>query len=236
MMRLGIGISISGFAVLMALLSSSSSSSISTAAPAQVSAVAIDSLFAKFVNAHEPGCAVLVIKDGLPVFRKGYGVADLRTLQKIGPETNFRLASLTKQFTAMAVMLLVHDGKLHYEDRLTDVFPDFPAYGKAITIRQLLNHTSGLIDYEDIMAKQYAGISDDQIPQIKDAGVLELLKRETTTKFTPGSHWVLQQFGLCGAGHGGGETVRDEVRGFSSPANFRDAEDDAHTRLRKRQE
>jgi CubicO group peptidase (beta-lactamase class C family) len=196
MMRLGVVISISGFAVLMALLSSSS---IPGAAPAQVSAVvsaaAIDSLFSKFVNAHEPGCAVLVIKDGLAVFRKGYGVTDLRTLRKIGPETNFRLASLTKQFTAMAVMLLVHDGKLHYEDRLTDVFPDFPAYGKAITIRQLLNHTSGLIDYEDIMAKRYAGISDDQIPQIKDAGVLELLKRETTTKFTPGSHWAYSNSG-----------------------------------------
>jgi len=93
------------------------------------------------------------------------------------------------------VMLLVHDGKLHYEDRLTDVFPDFPAYGKAITIRQLLNHTSGLVDYEDIMAKQYTGISDDKIPQIKDAGVLELLKRETTTKSVPGSHWAYSNSG-----------------------------------------
>jgi len=192
MMRLGGGIGISGFAIVMALLSSSS---ISIAAPAQVSAAAIDSLFAKFVSAHEPGCAVLVIKDGQPVFRKGYGVADLRTLQKIGPETNFRLASLTKQFTATAVMLLVHDDKLHYEDRLTDVFPDFPAYGKAITIRQLLNHTSGLIDYEDIMAKQYAGISDDKIPQIRDAGVLDLLKHETGTKFTPGSRWAYSNSG-----------------------------------------
>jgi CubicO group peptidase (beta-lactamase class C family) len=194
MMRLGGGIGISGFAIVMALLSSSSSS-ISIAAPAQVSAATIDGLFSKFVNTHDPGCAVLVIKDGLPVFRKGYGVTDPRTLQKIGPGTNFRLASLTKQFTAMAVMLLVHDRKLHYEDRLTDVFPDFPAYGKAITIRQLLNHTSGLIDYEDIMAKQYAGISDDKIPQIKDAGVLELLKRETTTKFIPGSHWAYSNSG-----------------------------------------
>ena len=192
MTRLGVVVSIGGFAIVMAILSSSS---ISIAAPAQVSAAAINGLFAKFVNAHEPGCAVLVIKDGLPVFRKGYGVTELRTWRKIDPETNFRLASLTKQFTAMAVMLLVHDGKLHYEDRLTDVFPDFPAYGKAITIRQLLNHTSGLIDYEDIMAKQYVGVSDDKIPQIKDAGVLELLKRETTTKSAPGSHWAYSNSG-----------------------------------------
>jgi len=192
MTRLFVITRIGGLAVLMALLSSSS---ISIDVPAQVSAATIDTLFAKFVSAHEPGCAVLVIEDGQPVFRKGYGVTDLRTLQKIGPETNFRLASLTKQFTAMAVMLLVHDGKLHYEERLTDVFPDFPAYGKAITIRQLLNHTSGLIDYEDIMAKQYAGVSDDMIPQIKDAGVLDLLKHETATKFTPGSHWAYSNSG-----------------------------------------
>src|SRR3982074_1030882 len=193
MMRLRIFMGISAFAALIALLSSSSSTSIVT--PALVSAAAIDGLFSKFVNAQDPGCAVLVVKDGQPIFRKGYGVADLRTLRKIGPETNFRLASLTKQFTAMAVMLLVHDGKLSYEDRLTDVFPDFPAYGKAITIRQLLNHTSGLTDYEEIMAKQYAGISDDKIPQIRDAGVLKLLKQQTSTRFTPGSHWEYSNSG-----------------------------------------
>jgi len=67
------------------------------------------------------------------------------------PHTNFRLASFTKQFTAMAVMLLVHDGKLRYDQTLTGIFPDFPAYGKAINIRNLLNHTSGLPDYEDLM-------------------------------------------------------------------------------------
>jgi len=192
MTRLFVVTRIGGLAVLMAILSSSS---ISIDVPARVPAATIDTLFAKFVSAHEPGCAVLVIKDGLPVLRKGYGVTDLRTLHEIGPDTNFRLASLTKQFTAMAVMLLVHDGKLHYEDRLTDVFQDFPAYGKAITIRQLLNHTSGLIDYEDIMAKQYAGISDDKIPQIGDAGVLELLKQQTATKFAPGSRWEYSNSG-----------------------------------------
>src|SRR5258706_16066780 len=95
----------------------------------------------------------------------------------------------------MAVMLLVHDGNLRYEDRLADVFSDFPAYGKAITIRQLLNHTSGLTDYEDIMAKQYSGISDDKIPQIRDAGVIELLMSQTATKFMPGSPWAYSNSG-----------------------------------------
>ncbi len=112
----------------------------------------IDHIFEELKSDGAPGAAVLVIKNGEVVFERGYGVADLRSRRKIDAHTNFRLASCTKQFTAMAVMLLVHDGKLHYEDRLTDIFPDFPEYGKAITIRNLLNHTSGLLDYEDLMA------------------------------------------------------------------------------------
>ena len=171
----------SGLLLFLALISMTTS--------AQVSPAQIDALFSKFSSKREPGCAVLVIKDGKQLFRKGYGVTDLRSLHPIGPETTFRLASLTKQFTATAIMLLVHDGKLKYDDRLTDVFPDFPGYGKAITIRQLLNHTSGLLDYEDILEKQYPGILDEKIPQIKDAGVLELLKRQHATKFPPGTRW-----------------------------------------------
>src|SRR5258708_13605390 len=106
MMRFGVVASIGGFAVLMALLSLSNAAS--NAAPARIPAAAIDTLFAKFASAHDPGCAVLVIKDGKPLFRKGHGVADPRILRKIGPETNFRLASLTNQFTPMARVLPLH--------------------------------------------------------------------------------------------------------------------------------
>ena len=81
------------------------------------------------------------------------------------PAASFRLASVTKQLTATAVMLLVHDGKLRYEDALTDVFPAFPAYGRAITIRHLLTHTSGLPDYEDLMAAAEKGRAPIWTPQ-----------------------------------------------------------------------
>jgi CubicO group peptidase (beta-lactamase class C family) len=172
---------------LILLLSTSSVS-------AQVSPSSVDALFSKF-GPNDPGCAVLVLKDGKPIFEKGYGVAELRTREKITPQTNFRLASLTKQFTATAIMLLVHDGKLLYDERLTDVFPGFPDYGKAITIRELLHHISGLLDYEDIMAEQYPGASDEKIPQIHDAGVLELLKQQTTTRFIPGTRWEYSNSG-----------------------------------------
>jgi CubicO group peptidase (beta-lactamase class C family) len=149
----------------------------------------IDRIFAGLKSTRAPGAAVLVLKNRRIVFERGYGVIDLRSLRKIGPHTNFRLASCTKQVTAVAIMLLVRDGKLHYEDRLTDLFHDFPEYGKSITVRNLLNHTSGLEDYEDLMAKPAAGTPAENIPQIRDSGVLELLKQQKATKFPPGTKW-----------------------------------------------
>jgi len=119
-------------------------------------------------------------------------------LAKIDAQTNFRLASCSKQFTAMSVMLLVHDGKLRYEENLTDVFPDFPAYGKAITIRHLLNHTSGLPDYEDLMAaaeKRRGAAIWSETRQIQDAEVLKLLEKETAGKFAPGTRWSYSNSG-----------------------------------------
>jgi CubicO group peptidase (beta-lactamase class C family) len=148
----------------------------------------IDSIFASYRSDTAPGLAVLVIRDGKARFEQGYGVTDLRTRHKIDADTNFRLASLTKQFTATAIMLLVHDGKLHYEDRLTDVFPDFPSYGKNISIRNLLNHTSGLKDYEDLMPSQ-DNVPEERLEQIQDAGVQALLRQQTSGKFAPGTHW-----------------------------------------------
>jgi len=138
---------------------------------------------------------VLVVQNGKPVFRQGYGVTDLRTLHPIDASTDLRLASFSKQFTAMCIMLLVHDGKMHYNDHLTQFFPEFPAYGKSITVRNLLNHTSGLPDYEDLLEKQYPNTPEEQIPQIHDAGVLKLLEQQTAGKFPAGSKWEYSNSG-----------------------------------------
>jgi CubicO group peptidase (beta-lactamase class C family) len=164
----------------------------------QPSEQAIGAMFAAVTKPDEPGLAVLIRKDGNVFFERGYGVRDLRTRTKIDAATNFRLASCTKQFTAMAIMLLVHDGKLTYETRLTDVFPDFPEYGKAITIRNLLNHTSGLLDYEDLMtAAETPGKAPlwTETRQIQDSEALAVLKRQTTTKFPPGTKWAYSNSG-----------------------------------------
>ena len=158
-------------------------------ASAQVSSSQIDAIFSSLKPSNSPGAAVLVVRNGKPVFRQSYGVTDLRTLHPIDTKTNFRIASMSKQFTAACIMLLVRDGKIHYDDHLTDFFPEFPAYGKPITVRQLLTHTSGLPDYEDILTAQYPNTPDDQIPQIHNAGVLKLLEQQTTAKFPAGSKW-----------------------------------------------
>ena len=149
----------------------------------------IGSIFAHLTDGKSPGVAVLVRKGGRTVFQRGYGVRDLRTFRKIDSRTNFRLASCTKQFTAMATMLLAHDGKLRYDMRLTDIFPDFPDYGRAITVRHLLTHTSGLPDYEDLMGDTWTASH-----QIQDEEVLRLLKH-AAPKFASGTSWAYSNSG-----------------------------------------
>lgn len=164
-------------------------------AAADVSASQIDSIFSSVTSKTEPGLAVLVRKGGQTVFERGYGLRDLRSDLPIDVHTNFRLASFSKQFTATAIMLLVHDGKLHYEDRLTDIFPEFPGYGKDITIRNLLNHTAGLQSYEEALSKKYPDTDWENIPQIQDEGVLAIMEEQTGTKFPPGSKWEYSNSG-----------------------------------------
>lgn len=157
----------------------------------------VDALFRPLVTNGSPGFAVLVIKNGRAVFEQGYGLAELRAKTPITASTNFRLASVTKQFTATAIMLLAHDGKLSYDDKLGQIFPEFPAYGRSITIRELLTHTSGLPDYEDIYGQKFQGVSDDTIPQITDDGVLKLLEEQTKGMFAPGTQWHYSNSGYA---------------------------------------
>jgi CubicO group peptidase (beta-lactamase class C family) len=177
-----------------------------------------ESVFREVVKPREPGLAVVIRRDGHNIYRQAFGVRDLRTKTPIDARTNFRLASVTKQFTAMGIMLLVHDGKLRYDERLTEVFPDFPAYGRAITIRNLLNHTGGLADYEDLMdaVEKKEGAKWNAEHQIQDGEVLALLKQETKGKFAPGTAWEYSNSGYVVLGtiiaKISGETYGDFLR------------------------
>jgi CubicO group peptidase (beta-lactamase class C family) len=157
----------------------------------------IEAIFAPLSDARSPGVAVLVRRGGRTVFERGYGVRDLHSLAAIDPETNFRLASCTKQFTAMAIMLLVHDGKLKYEQNLAEIFPEFPSYGATITINGLLHHISGIPDYETLMEQEEksGGRKWTEENQIHDADVLALLEKERLPLFPPGTKWAYSNSG-----------------------------------------
>ncbi len=127
-----------------------------------------------------PGAAVLVVRDGTVLFHKGYGMADLEDRVAVTPSTDFRLASITKQFTASAILLLVERGKLGLDDPVKRFLPELPAYGEDISIRDLLTHSSGILDYEDLMPK-------DATKQLHDIDVLHLVSKEPSTYFAPGT-------------------------------------------------
>jgi len=145
---------------------------------------------AAFPDPDAPGCAVLVRVDGATILAKGYGVRSLDTGEPNMSDTNFRLASVTKQFTAAAILRLRDQGKLGLDESLIDVFPDFPAYGRTITIRHLLNHTSGLRGYEALMP-------DDMTVPILDAGVLEIMKAQDSGIFAPGDRYSYSNSGYA---------------------------------------
>jgi CubicO group peptidase (beta-lactamase class C family) len=109
----------------------------------------LDAIATSTFKANEPGAAILVVKDGKTVLRKGYGLADAELNVAITPDNIFRIGSVTKQFTAVAILQLVQQGKIALEDDITKHLPDAPTAGKKITIENLLTHTSGIPSYTD---------------------------------------------------------------------------------------
>ena len=117
------------------------------AAAMQSLAGKLDALFKPQYKAEDPGATVIVVKDGKTVFRKAYGAADIAAKTPLRPETVLRLGSITKQFTAVAILMLADEGKLALNDPITRFFPDYPTGGKVITVEHLLTHTSGIASY-----------------------------------------------------------------------------------------
>ena len=133
-----------------------------------------------------PGASVLVVRDGNVVLRKSYGMANLEEHVAARPNTDYRLASITKQFTAASVLLL----GIPLDDPITKYLPEMPPYANAITIRNLLTHTSGLLDYEDL-------ISPNTTAQLHDIDVLKLLSQTDHTYFAPGTNYRYSNTGYA---------------------------------------
>jgi len=153
-------------------------------------AARVDTLFAGYRGTATPGAAVLVIHRGEKVLERGYGSANLETGRRVDAATNFRLASITKQFTATAIMLLVADGLLSLDTELRSLYPDFNGYADGITIRHLLQHQSGLQDYESML-------SEDATEQVHDRDVLAMMASAEESYFAPGSEYRYSNTGYA---------------------------------------
>lgn len=151
--------------------------------------IRVDTLLREYDGA-VPGASVLVVRDTVPVIRLARGLACVESGIAATPATNYRLASLTKQFTAAAILLLVQDGRLALDDRARRWLPTLPRAADRITIRQLLTHTSGLIDYEDMLPASLAR-------QLRDADVLAILETQDRTHFAPGTAYRYSNSGYA---------------------------------------
>ncbi|MDH4156254.1 MAG: beta-lactamase family protein [candidate division Zixibacteria bacterium] len=147
----------------------------------------VDSLLASEIIPDAPGAAIAVIQHGKSIYRRCFGLASLEHTVPITNETVFNLASVTKQFTALAVLLLEQEGKLSLDDDIHKYFPELPAYDATVTLRNLMHHTSGLWEYST-MFRYYGGHNPVDYTSIED--VLTLLKGQDQLIFAPGSQWV----------------------------------------------
>jgi len=153
----------------------------------------VDSVMSPFASSRSPGCAVGVTRAGSLVFAKGYGVADLQHATPITPDTRFYIASVSKQFTAMSVVLLALDGKLSLDDSIRKWVPEVPSFGTVITLRQLLTHTSGLRDYFTLLA--VSGWPSDGT--LTENQFLTLVGRQKSLNFAPGDEFLYSNTGYA---------------------------------------
>ena len=177
--------------------------------PAKV--LRIDQLLHECTLPGAPGASVLVVERGETVVRKSYGPANLEAGTPATPATNYRLASVTKQFTAMAIMQLAERGKLSYDQKLADFFPTLPAWSRVVTLRQLLHHTSGIMDYEDAAPPLPPGPVAPR-DQLKEPDVLRIMQKLDRTYFEPGTEWRYSNSGYVLLG-----MVVEKVAGMPFP-------------------
>jgi len=146
-----------------------------------------DKVFAAWDSTVRPGCALSVMRDGQILYKRGYGMADLDHDVPITAETVFHVASISKQFTAAAIVLLAQDGKLSLDDEVHKYIPELPDFGVPITIRHLIYHTSGLRDQWNLLGLAGWRYSLDLIT---DDDVMDLMSRQKDLNFKPGEKHV----------------------------------------------
>ncbi len=174
---------------ILAIAGGSSSVTAMAQAPTQSAtdlAARVDALFAPASRPGNPGCACAVMRDGKTLYAKGHGLADLERNVPITAESVFYIGSTTKQFTAAAIALLVLDGKLSLSTDVRTLIPELKDIGAAVTVEQLVHHTSGVRDYYGLLALQ--GWSEPD--RLDNEMIVALLARQRSLNFTPGSRFL----------------------------------------------
>lgn len=143
----------------------------------------LDALMGKQFKEHEPGAVALVVKNGTPIYRKAFGMADLEHTIQMAPEHVFGIGSMTKQFTAVAILMLVEQGSISLEDSITKFITDYPAKGHTITIHHLLTHTSGVKSYTELEKWRKIWRND-----LTTQEMMDVFKNEPMD-FAPGEAW-----------------------------------------------
>lgn len=165
----------------------------------------LDSVISSTIPAGEPGIALYVENDGKVIYKKGFGLNNTSG-EPLGAKTNFRMASVSKQFTAMCILLLEKDGKVSFNDPISRFFPEIPqSISNKIQLRHLLTHSSGIVDYEAVM-------DESKTSQLLDADVLTLLSGQDSTYFTPG-----RRFRYSNSGYALLALIIERVSGKSYP-------------------
>jgi CubicO group peptidase (beta-lactamase class C family) len=137
-----------------------------------------------------PGACLAVLQNGAPILKRAYGFADMEGRVAATTATNYRLASMSKQFTGAAVLLLTEAGRLSIDDPIRKWLPSLPEAADGMIVRHLLTHTSGLVDYEDV-------IPQERSTQLRDVDVLRLLEGENRRHFPPGSQYRYSNSGYA---------------------------------------
>ncbi len=177
----------------------------------------IDSLFRQWDRTSSPGWAVGVVRNDSLVFAKGYGMANLEYGVPISPETIFHMASVSKQFTAFSIVLLARQGKLNLDDDIHKYLRWFPDLKEKITIRQLLNHTSGVRDQWQLLS--IAGTRLDDV--ITQEHIVRLLSKQQALNFKPGEKYMYSNSGFTMLAEIVRSVTGQMLRQFTDSAIFR---------------
>lgn len=185
--------------------------------PAEKPEAKVDALFAKMDTTASPGCALGVMRDHRMIYERGYGMADLDHNVAITPATVFHVASMSKQFTAAAILMLAQEGKLSLDDPVRKYVPEVPDFGVPVTIRELLHHTSGIRDQWDLLGLSGWRYSEDRIT---DGDVLYVVAKQKALNFPPNTKFLYSNTGYTLLGQVVARVSGESLRAFTTEHIF----------------